>query len=333
MLYNECTLDLWPDTVLRDVIYFILGFTGVVLLGTYHYECGVSLEPPCGQLWWQRILHVFRMTLSLWLLILCWEGFYEIIDVKIESKWTYSAHIIVGNFLGLLSDSLEYPINIPQRETLYKNSLPMRDKVWLWLAGFLSLIGDIVCWVGVDNILVDYDKPPEEQYVSTKVIYLCTGAIIMYLTKTLPNHAHLVLSRFRPQSVVPGDTSQSSTSTFAASISVFQSVAWPSSSPGCCSLRRICVAVQRIAGSLAYFAFWAGVESMFYYHGFDNPIDTEKSKLLELLTAGIGLVCMYAAGSLAFVAFPCGTSDRAWPGIRNSESAYISNVLRPSQSH
>lgn len=49
VLYNECTLDLWPDTALRDVIYCILGYTGVVLLGTNHYECGVSIEPACGQ--------------------------------------------------------------------------------------------------------------------------------------------------------------------------------------------------------------------------------------------------------------------------------------------
>jgi len=248
--------------------------------------------------------------------------------VELESKWAYGAHLIIGTLLGLVSDATEYPIDIPQRQTLYKESLPCREKAWLWFAGFLGLIGDITCWVGIDNILVDYDKPPEEQYVDAKIVYMVVGAVVMYITKTLPNHANLGLARHRSHSIVPDETSR--TSVLEPSISVLPSVAWPSNSTEkCCSLGRILVAAQRVAGSLTYFTCWAGVESFYYFHGFDSPIDTEKSKGLQFLTAAIGMVFMYSAGSLAYVAFPCGASDRgAWAGIRNGESIYTSNVLR-----
>ena len=51
VLYGECTLELWSETALRDVICTLLGYAGIVLLGTNHYECGVSVEPPCRQVY------------------------------------------------------------------------------------------------------------------------------------------------------------------------------------------------------------------------------------------------------------------------------------------
>lgn len=161
---------------------------------------------------WLRRLHVVRILVSMHCLLIAWVGYYELMgfvfdledEVDMTTYWTW-LYVIGGQALGVVTDTLPLPCDQPQRPYIEMSQLKWQQNAGLVLRALIGFSGDIITWVGIDALLVNYDKPTQVRL--PKIIYMGVGLTFLYLSKTVPVHAGIHDTEFTlkgpPQATEP----------------------------------------------------------------------------------------------------------------------------------
>lgn len=316
VFYDEAFLfvDLLnPDTnPYRDIWYLVVGLLVQGALGTYWYETVVIVTPSFppkdiiqargSKAWCYRILQHLRMIVSLFASILCWVGGYNLmqIDDNFESvTWYMRGYVVAGVFLVGVSGTLYPSINEGWPEQIDLSQCSRSEWVWTFARATLGLFGDILAWVGWDGLLsVDAEI---EQVLEDDILLFFAGFVVMYLTRTLPHLVEIDDIEFYPpppEYALLGVLAEENAHRGTPSPIHSGTSAWSERPP----VRKFCYKLLSVIGYFAWLASWSGVESMYYWSGFDSPDSDKKTWWIQLLCVGAGLIAVTAARTLAFEA-------------------------------
>lgn len=209
LLDDSLSPMLWEEGPARDWSYVAVGLVGCVVTRTFFFQTnvpGAFIPPPPPTATGRRALHLLRMYVSEVALILAWVGLYAELenvvymneDSNPNLKYIISVvYMIVGQALGLMTNTLVPPVNEPPASAVYTlDDLARRQvglaggcvlfccKVGLVFNSLMGLFGDVLTWVGIDVFLVNYES--DDQYVAPKIIYIVVGLSIQYVAKTMP---------------------------------------------------------------------------------------------------------------------------------------------------
>lgn len=193
---SELTKFLLPPSWCRDSLYIAIGLFVLVVTDSLYGNAGLPGTYYPEAFHSSKTFSISRAVFGLIGSVFCWTGMFTLIDSHtFKMSITRDSIILLIGFAGLAMTNtfydmaFAYPPGVNVKKILSSSS-PLMSHIKCSLRAFLSIIFQVMIWVGSFNLLEFYAEPS----VWRESTYLVSGIFLYWATNTFIPQSYIIIT-------------------------------------------------------------------------------------------------------------------------------------------